>query len=67
VLFIFYPGCFAKMLVICSKNSHVSSMLFLTESMAATMKSHLHQILEEVSAKNEITFAPNFGGGKRQQ
>jgi hypothetical protein len=39
-------------------------MLFLTGSMVATMKSHLHQILEEVSTNNEITFAPNFGGGK---
>jgi len=28
------------------------------------MKSHLPQILEEVSTNNEITFAPNFGGGK---
>jgi hypothetical protein len=38
-------------------------MLFLTGSMVATMKSHLHQILEKVSTNNEITFAPNFGGG----
>jgi hypothetical protein len=42
-------------------------MLFLTKSMAATMKSHLHQISNEVSTNNEITFSPNFGGGKHQQ
>jgi hypothetical protein len=27
----------------------------------------LHQISNEVSTNNEITFSPNFGGGKHQQ